>query len=148
MATKRFCWEFYTTKINSSTLSALNILGMQPEMSLRVRAAWQPLRCQLTIFLGAEMLHGHTTDSPVIYFFEFATNGPRNLQGNKNIMRAKLSWSRVTQNQYFAFKLLRGDPGGLHSFCPPYLLSSEDGVKSDKAALYFRQDDPHWQDTC
>lgn len=68
MATKRFCQGFYTTKINASTLSVLSILGMQLEMSLRVRAAQKPLRCQLTIFLGAEMLHGHTTDSPVIYF--------------------------------------------------------------------------------
>lgn len=133
MATKRFCQGFYTTKINSSTLSVLNALGMQLEMSLRVRAAQKPLRCQLTIFLGAEMLHGHSTDSLVIYFLKSATNGPRNLQGNKNIMRAKLSWSRVTQNQYFAFKLLRGDPGGLHSFCPPYLLSSEDGSKKWQA---------------
>ena len=129
MATKRFRQGFSTTKINASTLSVLNIRGMQLEMSLRVRAARKPLRCQLTIFLGAEMLHGHTTDSPVIYFLKSATNGPRNLQGNKNTMRAKLSWSRVTQNQYFAFKLLRRDPGGLHSFCPPYLLSSEDGEK-------------------
>lgn len=91
MATKRFCQGFYTTKINSSTLSVLNVLGMQLEMSLRVRAAQKPLRCQLTIFLGAEMLHGHSTDSPVIYFLNSATNGLRNLQGNKNIMRAKLS---------------------------------------------------------
>ena len=68
MATKRFCQGFYTTKINTSTLSVLSILGTQLEMSLRVRAARRPLRCQLTIFLGAEMLHGHTTDSPVIYF--------------------------------------------------------------------------------
>lgn len=91
MATKRFCQGFYTTKINASTLSVLNILAMQLEMSLRVRAAQKPLRCQLTIFLGAEMLHGHTTDSPVIYFLKSATNGPRNLQGNKNTMTAKLS---------------------------------------------------------
>lgn len=68
MATKRFRQGFYTTKINASTLSVWSILGTQPEMSLRVRAAQKPLRCQLTIFLGAEMLHGHTTDSPVIYF--------------------------------------------------------------------------------
>jgi hypothetical protein len=68
MVTKRFCQGFYSAKSNSSTLSVLNVLRLQLEMSLRVRAAWKHLKCQLTTFLGAEMLHGNTTDSPVIYF--------------------------------------------------------------------------------
>lgn len=67
MATKRFCRGFYTTKINSSTLSVLNILEMQLKMSQMVTVAWKPSRCQLTIFLGAGMLHGHTTVLPVIF---------------------------------------------------------------------------------
>lgn len=89
------------------------------------------------------MLHGHTTDSPVIYFLNPQQMDSGIYKGIKNIMRAKLSWSRVTQNQYFAFKLLKGDPGGLYSFCPPYLLSSEDGVRSDKPAPYFGRDVLH-----
>jgi hypothetical protein len=63
LATERFHQGFYTTKINPSTLSALNKLGLQQEMSLGVRAAWKPSRCQLTTFVGVEMVHGHTTDS-------------------------------------------------------------------------------------
>lgn len=49
-------------------------------------------------------------------------NGLCNIPGNKKIMRVKLSWSRVTQNQYFAFKLLRGGPWGIHSFCPYFFM--------------------------
>lgn len=90
-AMKRFLQGFYTTKINASTLSVLSILGIQLEMSLRVRAALKPLRCQLTIFLGAEMLHGHTTDSPVIYFLNPQQMDSGIYKGIKNIMRAKLS---------------------------------------------------------
>lgn len=57
---------FYTAKINSFTSSVLSILEMQLKMSQMVRVAWKPSRCQLTIFLGAGMLHGHTTTSPAI----------------------------------------------------------------------------------
>lgn len=63
LATERLHQGFYTTKINPSTLSAWNRPRLQQEMSLGVRAAWKPSRCQLTTFLGVEMLHGHTTDS-------------------------------------------------------------------------------------
>lgn len=61
---------FNTTKINPSTSSALNTPRLPQEMSLRVRAAWKPSRCQVSTFLGVEMLHGHTTDSPVIHFLK------------------------------------------------------------------------------
>lgn len=94
MATKRFffCQGFQTTKINSSTLSVLNILEMQLKMSQMVIVAWKPSRCQLTIFLGTGMLHGHASfTSGLKNNTKNKTNGLGNIQGNKNIMRVKPS---------------------------------------------------------